>query len=130
MPQTYQCDLCQTVAGDFMVTAIANGQVICVGVECLPLWAIPAAAGWAEALIDQGAGVPEWAAIVIDANHQLAQLIADGPVEAADGSDGPDGTNPGDDGPGAATGREPPGDGPSDDVREDPAPEPASHDAG
>lgn len=41
MAQTYRCDICQEVAGDFMVTMIATGQTISVGIECLLDWAMP-----------------------------------------------------------------------------------------
>ena len=99
MAQTYQCDICGTVAGDFMVTYIADGRVVSVGVECLPIWALPIAAGWAEALIDQGAEVPEWAPVVIDAYRQLIALEADpadGPSEPPEAGSEPD-TAPGPD---------------------------------
>lgn len=127
MPQTYQCDICNTVAGDFMVTYINDGRTVSVGVECLPLWALPIAAGWAEALIDQGAEVPEWAPLVIDAARQLTELVTGGPVEAVEPPEGGEAiTGPPPD-PDAPTGRPEAGDGPQDTVGENSEAGQASH---
>lgn len=41
MAQTYQCDLCQQVPCDFMVTTVNDGEVIAVGIECFEDWAMP-----------------------------------------------------------------------------------------
>lgn len=75
MAQTYRCDVCNEVAGDFMLHSIATSDVTCIGVECLALWTLPTVAGWLEHLIDTGAEVPDWAPIVLDAHRQLAEMI-------------------------------------------------------
>jgi hypothetical protein len=56
MAQTYRCDICNEVAGDFMVTSIATGQTISVGVECLLDWAMPMVEAFQRAQEEYQAG--------------------------------------------------------------------------
>ena len=49
MAQNYQCDICQEVAADFMITVIHDGSVQAVGVECLLDWALPIVEAWQAA---------------------------------------------------------------------------------
>lgn len=55
MAQTYQCDICNATTADFMVTYIANGEVVAVGIECLLDWALPQAEAYQAAVARQQA---------------------------------------------------------------------------
>jgi hypothetical protein len=82
MPQTYRCDICQEVAGDFMVVSIATGQTISVGVECLLEWAMPLVEAFTRAQEEYQAGSE---AAQTPAGAEMAQWEAGYPQGRSEG---------------------------------------------
>lgn len=50
MPSSYTCDICNQVAGDFMVTSTATGASQIIGIECLLEWAMALTESWQAAV--------------------------------------------------------------------------------
>jgi hypothetical protein len=90
MAQTYRCDICNEVAGDFMVTSIATGQTISVGVECLLDWAMPMVEAFQRAQQEYQSGPGGAEAVAgaagVEWESDYPQGRSEGPETASDGT--------------------------------------------
>lgn len=70
MPQAIPCDICGQTTADFVISYVADGQVVGVGVECVLDWAMPLAEAFQQIVEREQADAerpvePSW----VDAGH-------------------------------------------------------------
>jgi hypothetical protein len=90
MAQPIPCDICGETTADLVVTVIADGQVIGVGVECLLDWALPIAEAYAQAVAREAGDRGTVNVAALDPPDMDVSGPAEAPQEAQEGPEGSD----------------------------------------